>query len=131
MPFLLNIKVDLIRESGSDDSYGGFSNVTGTVIHQDELSRIDSYMSNISLIKAMGLETEKVHTFFFHTHWQHVLDIREQDVVQIKWPIYHPDYLKRFRIRGVSREANHPGSPYGVVECTCIRIDRSRSNDSI
>lgn len=129
MPLLLNLRVDIIRETSNDDVYGG-AVVTGTVIYQDELSRVDYYMPSVALLKSVGIETEKAYTFFFHVHWQHTLNIRENDVVQIKSPIYHPDYNNRFRIRGISREANHPGSPYGVIECTCTRIERSRGNDT-
>lgn len=128
MPFHFNIRVSIERENHTDDVYGG-AVATGTVLYLDEVSRIDYYLPRQALILVPGLETSKAATFFFHVNQQHPLAIQENDVVTITFPPHHPDYNKRFRMRGISREAAHPSDARGILETYCERIEKSRGPD--
>ena len=125
MPFHFNLRVNIERETFSDDSYGGAVS-TGTVIYRNEPTRLDYFMPRQNLIGPYGLETSKTYSFFFHYNQQHPITIQENDAIIPVFPLHHPQYLERFRVIGVSFEATHPSDPRGIVEVTCQRIEKSR-----
>jgi len=75
-----------------------------------------------------GIETEKSYSIFFRSTHQHPIDIREEDVVIITFPLVHPELGKRYRVRGVQRESLHFQDPNYIIECTLIRIEESRGS---
>ena len=128
MPLHFNIRVSIERETFTDDVYGGAVS-TGTILYANEPSRIDYYMPRQALISVPGLETSKAVTFFFHVNQQHPLAIQENDTVIITFPPHHPEFNKRFRLRGFSREATHPSDARGILEAYCERVEKSRGVD--
>lgn len=126
-----NIRVAILKEELGDDGYGGVTVTGTTVLYPSEPSRLDSYMPSVSLTKQLGIETEQIYTYFLHVNRQHPIVIRENQVIEIIFPLEHPEYGNRFRIRGISPEAAHPGDSRGIIECTCTRIKYSRTADSI
>src|SRR6185503_19203329 len=123
-----NIRVSIIKESLADDEgYGGVYLSGTTTLYANEPSRWDSYMPSVQLTKALGIETEQVHTFFLHSNQQHPIVIREDQIIQITFPPEHSEINNMFRIRGVQKEATHPRDARGIIECTCTRIKYSRT----
>ncbi len=129
MPFHFNLRVDIYRETHTDDVYGGAVILTGSLLYANEPSRMDYVIPRQWLTRNQGLETQKTYSFFFHTNQQHPVWLNEDDYVEIVFPPQHPQYKKRFRIVGVSFESNHPSDARGVIEVTAQRVEETRGND--
>lgn len=129
-PYLFNKRANIDRDISSIDAYGGVV-VTGTSVYVDLPCRLDHYTPRQAQFLEQGMETIKGYTFIFHYNWQNPLDIRENDIIQLIFPVYDISYNKRFRVYGINSESGHPASPYNILECYCVRIERSRGVDSI
>lgn len=128
MPLHFNIRTDIYRETHTDDEYGG-AVATGTIVYPNEPGRIDYYMPRQRTELWQGMETNKMYSFFFHTNQQHPLLLQENDAIVVTFPPHHVEYLKQFRVIGVSYEATHPSDAHGILEVTCQRIEKSRGID--
>jgi len=122
--YLFNIRANIWRKSYTDDGIGGAVE-TGTIVYNNEWTRMDSYMPRQIEIGKEGKETDRNFTFFFRYNRQQNLDIRENDVIEIIFPEHHIYYGQTFRVRGVGYEAFHPNSN-GLLEISSHRIKNSR-----
>ena len=123
MTALLNIRVDIIRMDYNTDEVGGAVE-TGTVVYKNISARQDFYTPKWTSQPA-GIETAKTYTFIIRPP---SMIIFPEDVIQIVFPSNHNDFMKRFRIRGVQYQSIHPSDHRGFIDCTCTRIEFSRSN---
>lgn len=126
MPHLFNIRIDIIRETATDDLYGG-SLTTGTTIYSSEMSRLDQYNVNINDTGRQGMETRRSFNFYMRSTRQQPRIVWENDIVKIVFPPHHDLYNAEFRITAVNKESYHPSDINGLLEIASQRIVRSRS----
>ena len=123
-----NSRFSVFRDEIADDG-SGFATVTGTTtIATNEPGRLDFFIPNVNLLGIPGIETQVTYSLFFRSTRQHPINIRENDYVIVVFPIYHVEYNKRLRVRGVLNESLHPQDPHSIIECTLTRIRESRNN---
>jgi hypothetical protein len=127
MPYLFNIRVDVIREYNNvDDAYGG-SLTTGTTIYTSEQSRLDQYNVNINDTSRQGMETRRSFNFYIRSTRQQPRTVKENDIIKIVFPPHHMLYNAQFRVTAVNYESFHPSDIHGLLELATQRIVESRS----
>lgn len=126
MPYLFNIKVDIIRETTTDDAYGG-SYATGTTIYTSEQSRMDQYNVGLNVSFKPGMETRRSFNFYIRSTRQQPRTVKENDIIKIVFPPHHMLYNAQFRITAVNYESFHPSDIHGLIELATQRIVESRS----
>ena len=127
MTILYNIRCQITRDVIVDDEFGGADVVTGTIIAADEPCRLDYFMPKANAELPQGIEVSRTYSLFFRSTRQHPINVREEDIIKIIFPIHHADYNRRFRVRGIQGESLHPQDPNYIIECTLFRIDETRS----
>ena len=128
MGVIYNSRCDIYRDVLEDDQFGGTIVVTGSAIAVNEPVRFDFYIPNQRTNIAQGIETIKTFSLYIRSTRQHPINMRENDYIIITFPPYHPEFGKRFRVRGLQRESLSVGSANSIIECTLTRIEQSRNN---
>lgn len=97
MPAGKVVKIDVWRMTPQADDYAGGVQLSGSLIHQDLLARIQGNPDEQFLVQ-QGLETNRT---FVLTVWPGNKDIKERDEVEIVFPPTYPYLNVRFRVTGV------------------------------
>lgn len=102
-----NIQVQIWRMAERDDDYVGGASISGTVVYQNLMSRMQAQEEN-QLVMQQGLETVRLFRF---TIVPGNLDIRERDELEVTAPYDYPYYGDRFRILSVRYSDHTPRDP--------------------
>lgn len=97
MPAGANLRISVWRMTTTTDDYAGGAVITGTVVYNDLLARMQGNEDDQLLVQ-QGLET--LRTFNMEV-WPGNKDIRERDEVEITFPPNYPYINQRFRITSV------------------------------
>ncbi len=116
-----NIRVRIWRMSTTEpDDYVGGAVMTGTVVYQDVMARMEQEPANM-LLAQQGIETTHIYRMNIIPG---TLEIFERDEVQIMKPVDHHYYGDRFRVRGVIYSSHNPRDPRSYLMLNLNRSDR-------
>ena len=116
-----NLRVRIWRMSTSEpDDYVGGAVMTGTVVYQDVMAKMEQEPANMLLLQ-QGIETTHVYRMNIIPG---TLTIYERDEVQIMQPKDHHYYGERFRVRGVMYSSHNPRDPRNYIMLNLNRSDR-------
>jgi hypothetical protein len=123
MPGGLNASFKIFRmEQQSDDAIGG-SVVSGTAIYWNVPGRIEAEPVS-QLILAQGLETQRQFSVMVIPG---TLALRERDELELRAPIDHPYFGKRFRIIGMEYSSHNPRDPRNYLLLHVVRSVRAHT----
>lgn len=106
----------------ADDVVGG-AQVTGTVVYEGVLCRIDSKPPEQVLVQ-QGLETTKTFTA---TLVPGTLDIRERDELEVTHPVDDVEYGWRYRIVGMQYSTHNRRDPRNYILLNMVRTTRAHT----
>ena len=108
--------------AGTDDSVGG-SVPSGTILKENVFCRIEQLKATQVLLE-QGLDLPEMFQGML-VYTGDPLDIRNNDQLEIYFPIISPFYLKRFRIVGYRQSSHNDGRRF--VEVTMRRHELNRT----
>jgi hypothetical protein len=121
-----NLRVNIIRNYYTIDSYGGATLASGVIIHANEYARID-HVSQYSQANAkVGIEAPRSYSLLLRTNRQKRMDVQVEDIIEICFPTTDENYPKRFVVRSKQEESLHPQDPNKIIECNLVGIDYDR-----
>lgn len=119
----LNQRVKIWRMVNySDDEVGG-AQVTGTVVYENVLARIDSKHPEQQLLQ-QGYETIKTFTAILVPG---TLDIRERDELEVTQPVDDVEFGWRYRIIGVQYSTHNRRDPRNYLMLNMVRSTRAHT----
>jgi hypothetical protein len=119
--FGFNCKSQIWRMTnlGQEDTRVGGASITGSVIHENVLTRIQDEAEEPLLVQQQGLETNRVLSGNIVPG---NLDVRERDELEVTEPLDHFYYGKRFRIIRVRNSSHTPRDPRNYM---ILRLEKS------
>lgn len=103
----LNVRFDLWRIDWADDDYQGGAVVTGSVVAENLLGRLQAREEE-QIVLQQGLETVKVFTVILQPGTG---TIYERDELELVAPYDHPYMNDRFRILSMRWSDHNPRDP--------------------
>ena len=103
----LNTRIQIWRMKEMTDDYVGGASISGTVVHQNLMCRMQEQEEEQMFLQ-QGLETTKIFRFVVKPGGR---DIRERDEAEITEPFDHVFYGDRFRIVSVRHADHNPRDP--------------------
>jgi hypothetical protein len=123
MPAGLNLRLKVWRISNlADDAIGG-AITTGTVLYDSVYGRIQP-LKPTDAIALQGLEWDRILRCEV---FPSTLDIRENDEMEVIWPVQHSYINTRFKVWKVQRDGLHPMDRRNIMELTLTREYFSRA----
>lgn len=119
----LNQRVKIWRMVNYSDDVVGGAQVTGTVVYDSVLARIDSKPPDQQLLQ-QGYETVKTFTAIIVPG---TLDIRERDELEIIAPIDDVEFSWRYRIVGVQYSTHNRRDPRNYMLLNMVRTTRAHT----
>lgn len=124
MPSGFNIRASIFRENNDTDDAVGGAMITGTLMYQDVMSRLQGNRPVQALLQ-QGLETERTFTALVIPG---TMDIRERDEYEVTEPYDHIYHGQRFRIVNVLYADHNPRDPRNYMILSLVRSVRSHGN---
>jgi hypothetical protein len=118
-----NIRASIFRQNNDLDDVVGGAMITGTLVYQDVISRMQGNKPVQALLQ-QGLETERTFTALVIPG---TLDIRERDEYEVTEPFDHVYHGMRFRVVGVLYSDHNPRDPRNYLLLSLVRSVRSHS----
>lgn len=107
----LNVKINVYSMDNLDDDSIGGAILTGTLVGQSLPCRFEQAKPNYLLMQ-QGIEISKIWTVVLKPY---DTDIIERDEIEIVYPVNHPYYGERFRVKTKEYSSHHPSDPRGYL----------------
>jgi hypothetical protein len=110
MPAGFNIKVRVWDMKNNPDDRVGGAVITGSILYDQLDARLHPDPPN-DLLLQQGIEVEYIWNIYLRPA---TLVLEERDEIEVVHPSNHPEYGKRFRVKGIQRTGYHPDDSRGM-----------------
>jgi len=117
----MNMLFSIVRMNEDSDDYVGGVSITGTVVYQNVMGRMQGFSPD-QIFEAQGIETTKTFSFLFVPV---TMDIRERDEAEVSAPFDHHYYGDRFRLTGIRYSDHNPRDPRAYLTAVGSRSERA------